>query len=158
MPLPEIGSPAPDFSGVTQDGSTLTLSDFRGKRLALYFYPRDHTPGCTKQACNLRDYFGELEKAGIAVVGVSDDPVERHGSFAEKHGLPFPLIADTGRKILEAYGVWGEKKLYGRSFFGAKRMTFLIDGDGTLVDIIRKPKVGEHAAEIQRRFEVEAAT
>lgn len=157
MPLPEIGSPAPDFAGVTQDGSTLSLADFRGKRLALYFYPRDHTPGCTKQACNLRDHFGELGKAGIAVVGVSDDPVERHGSFAEEYGLPFPLIADTGRKILEAYGVWGEKKFFGRSFLGAKRMTFLIDGDGTLVDIIQKPMVGEHAAEIQRRFEAVAA-
>ena len=153
MPIPEIGSPAPDFSGVTQDGTKLSLADFRGQRLALYFYPRDHTPGCTKQACNLRDHFGALKEAGIAIVGVSDDPVDRHGSFAEKHGLPFPLIADTGRTILEAYGTRGEKKLYGRIFLGTQRMTFLIGADGTVVDVIRKPKVGDHAAEIMSRFE-----
>lgn len=153
MPAPEIGLPAPDFSGVTQDNVTISLSDFRGKRLALYFYPRDHTPGCTKQACNLRDNFEVLGGAGIAVVGVSDDPVEKHGSFARKHELPFPLIADTDRTVLKAYSAWGEKNLYGRIFLGTKRMTFLIDAEGTLVDVIKKPKVKEHAAEILRRFE-----
>jgi len=153
MPFPEVGSPAPDFSGVTQDGSTVSLSDFRGRRLALYFYPRDNTPGCTKQACNLRDNFATLGEAGVAIVGVSDDPVAKHQKFADAFSLPFPLIADTDHVVLDAYGARGEKNFYGRSLFGTKRTTFLIDENGTLVDIIKKPRTGDHAAEILDRFE-----
>jgi len=153
MALPEIGAPAPDFSGVTQDGSTISLADFRGRRLALYFYPRDNTSGCTKQACNLRDHFGALGAAGVAIVGVSDDPVDSHEKFAAKFDLPFPLIADTDREVLESYGTWVEKSMYGRKYMGTQRMTFLIDETGTLRDVIQKPKVGEHAAEILKRFD-----
>jgi thioredoxin-dependent peroxiredoxin len=150
MPL-EIGSPAPTFAGDTQDGS-ISSADLRGKKVALYFYPRDNTPGCTKQACNLRDNFELLSDARIAIVGVSDDPVAKHAKFADKFDLPFPLIADTERVVLEAYGTWAEKSMYGRKYMGTVRSTFLIDEEGVLVDVINKPKVGQHAEEIMKRF------
>jgi peroxiredoxin Q/BCP len=151
--MPEVGAPAPDFSGVTQDGEEISLSDFEGKKLALYFYPRDNTPGCTRQACNLRDNFSELEKQNIAIVGVSDDPVDEHVKFANKYDLPFPLIADTDRAVLHSYGTYGQKNLYGRIFMGTKRTTFLIDEDGMIRKIIKRPKVGEHADEIIKGFQ-----
>lgn len=150
--MPNVGEPAPDFEGVTQSGEPIRLSDYRGKKVALYFYPKDETPGCTKQACNLRDEYAHLRSDGISVIGVSGDDVKSHKEFAEKYDLPFPLVADPDRAILEQYGVWGKRKLYGRTFLGTSRTTFLIDEDGVIRDVIRRPKVADHAAEIADRF------
>lgn len=151
--MPEPGDPAPAFEGMSQTGDVIRLDDYKGKKIALYFYPKDHTPGCTKQACNLRDEYQLLQRGDIAVVGVSADPVESHEKFAEKHNLPFPLIADPEHNILNAYGVWGERNLYGRKFMGTKRTTFLIDEQGIIRQVIKRPKVGAHAAEIIEKFE-----
>jgi len=148
----QAGAKAPAFEGVIQDGSTIKLSDFAGKRVALYFYPRDNTPGCTKQACNLRDNYSSLTEAGIQVIGVSGDSAKSHIKFIGKYDLPFPLIADTDKVIMTAYGVWGEKKLYGRLYMGTKRMTFLIGEDGTIQKIIKKPKTADHTAEVLAGF------
>lgn len=150
--MPEIGDPAPYFQGTTQEGTSISLDDYKGKRLALYFYPRDNTPGCTKQACNLRDNYTILMENGVAILGVSDDPVEKHKKFAGKFDLPFPLLADTQKTTLNAYGVYGEKKLYGRTYLGTIRQTFLIDESGLIKHIIKKPKVGAHAEEILKAF------
>lgn len=144
----QSGDKAPDFEGSIQDGSTIRLSDYAGKKLALYFYPKDNTPGCTKQACNLRDNMEDLANAGYSVVGVSPDSVKSHDRFATKFDLKFPLIADTEKVICGAYGVWAEKKMYGRTYFGVKRTTFLIDETGAVVKVISKPKVGNHSQEI----------
>lgn len=152
--MPEIGSRAPSFKGKTQDGDTLSLSDYRGRRIALYFYPKDNTPGCTKQACNLRDGYHKLIDAGIVVIGVSTDDVKSHASFAGKHELPFPLVADPDRKIVAAYGVYGERSLYGRRFLGTKRTTFLIDEEGVIQHIFKRPNVKGHTAEILDKFGV----
>lgn len=149
--MPAIGQPAPPFSGATGEGESLSLDDFRGRWLLVYFYPRDDTPGCTKQACNLRDNFDALREAGIEVVGVSDDPPESHASFSAKYGLPFPLIADTDREILEAYGAYGEKNMYGIKRMGTLRTSFLIDPEGIVRHVFKKPKTGEHAEEVLRR-------
>lgn len=151
--MPEVGQPAPSFEGTTQDGTTVRLEDYRGRRLALYFYPKDDTPGCTKQACNLRDHYRDLLEAGIAVVGVSPDPVDSHEAFADKYELPFPLLADPEHEILEAYGVWGARSLYGRRFMGVKRTTFLIDEEGIVRHVFKRPKVSEHTQEILEKFE-----
>lgn len=150
--MPEAGTQAPDFSGITQDGSSISKSDFDGRKLVLYFYPRDNTPGCTKQACNLRDNWSALGEHNIAVVGVSDDPVNKHAGFADKYSLPFPLIADTERAVMRSYGAYGPKNMYGRIFEGTKRTTFLIDEDGVIVKVIKRPKTGDHAAEVLRGF------
>lgn len=150
--MPEAGQQAPRFSGTTGSGDAITLEDFRGQWLLLFFYPRDNTPGCTKQACNLRDNFEALQKAGIAVVGVSDDPVESHASFSEEFDLPFPLLADPERKALDAYGVYGEKSLYGVKRMGTKRTSFLIDPDGVVRHVFKRPKTGEHAEEVLSRL------
>lgn len=150
--MPEVGEKAPAFSGKTQNGSEISLDDFSGQKLALYFYPKDDTPGCTKQACNLRDDYSTLADAGIAVVGVSADDVESHHAFAEKFSLPFPLLADTDHEICEAYGVYGERSLYGRKFMGITRTTFLIDEGGEIVSVIKRPKVTEHADEVMKKF------
>ena len=152
-PMPRPGQPAPDFEGMTQGGETLRLSDLLGRKVALFFYPKDDTPGCTKQACNLRDGYEDLLAAGIAVVGVSGDDVGSHDAFARKYDLPFPLVADPDRRILEAYGVWGEKSLYGRTVLGTKRTTFLIGEDGTIRHVFKRPDVEAHTAEILRKFE-----
>ncbi|HMB92870.1 MAG TPA: thioredoxin-dependent thiol peroxidase [Rhodothermales bacterium] len=151
--MPTVGDTAPAFSGTTQNGETVSLSDFAGQRVALYFYPKDDTPGCTKQACNLRDHYQDLLDADVAVVGVSPDNTASHEQFAEKYDLPFPLIADPDHEILNAYGVWGERNLYGNRFMGVKRTTFLIDADGTIVHIFKRPKVSEHTAEVLAKFE-----
>jgi len=152
--IPSIseGDVSPNFSGPTQDGTVISLADFKGKKLAIYFYPRDNTPGCTVQACNLRDHYGALEKAGVAIIGVSDDPVEKHSGFAGKYELQFPLIADTDHTMMTAFGAYGEKSMFGRKYMGTKRMTFLIDESGTIVKVIKKPKVGSHSAEILAGF------
>lgn len=144
----EAGSKAPAFKGKTQDGKTIKLADFKGQKLAIYFYPADMTPTCTVQACNLRDNFALLKKNGIAVIGVSPDDVASHKKFEEKHELPFPLIADTGKEMIEQYEVWGEKNMYGKKYMGLLRTTFLIDENGVIIKVFKKPKSKEHAEEI----------
>ena len=150
---PDVGDPAPDFEGPTQDGSTLRLSNFRDQRVALYFYPEDDTPGCTKQACSLRDGYERLKDEGVAVIGVSKDDVTSHEQFADKYDLPFPLVADPEHQILEQYGVWGERQMYGNTFMGTKRTTFLIDEQGTIQKVIRRPSTDAHADEVLDAFE-----
>jgi peroxiredoxin Q/BCP len=151
--MPAPGDPAPPFEGTDQNGDTVRLADFAGRPLALYFYPKDDTPGCTKQACNLRDHTGALAEAGVAVVGVSADSVESHERFADKYDLPFPLLADPDRDILEAYGAWGEKNLYGKKSMGIKRTTFLIGPDGTVLHVFKRPKTAAHAEEILAKLD-----
>jgi thioredoxin-dependent peroxiredoxin len=146
------GKKAPAFSAIDQDGEKIKLADFKGKKLALYFYPKDNTSTCTVQACNLRDGYKMLEKQGIAVVGVSPDDEKSHLKFIAKHELPFRIIADTDKKVVEKFGVWGEKQLYGNKYMGVFRTTFLIDENGVVIKIISKPKVKEHAAEIAAGF------
>lgn len=150
--MPAAGQAAPSFAGQTQTGETIRLADYQGQKVALYFYPKDDTPGCTKQACNLRDHDARLREAGIAVIGVSPDEVDSHAAFAEKYRLPFPLVADPEREILNAYGVWGERNLYGNKFMGVKRTTFLIDEAGQIVHVFKRPKVADHTAEILKKF------
>lgn len=144
----KIGSKAPAFSGNDQNGNKIALKDFKGKKVVLYFYPKDDTPGCTAQACNLRDNYQDLLKSGMQIVGVSVDSVKSHKKFEQKYELPFPLIADEDKKIVEAYGVWGEKKFMGRTYMGTNRVTFLIDEQGKINHIISKPDTKNHTAEI----------
>ena len=146
--MPAPGEPAPDFTATTGSGDTVTLSDYRGRWVLLYFYPKDDTPGCTKQACNLRDNFGLLEEKDVAVVGVSGDDEASHERFAAKYDLRFPLVADPEREILMRYGVWGEKNFYGKKSIGTKRTSFLIDPDGVVRHVFTRPKTGEHAEEV----------
>ena len=146
------GKKAPSFSAKDQDGATIKLSDFKGKKLALYFYPKDDTSTCTVQACNLRDGFKMLAKKGIEIIGVSPDDEKSHTKFITKHKLPFRIIADTDKKLVEKFGVWGEKQLYGNKYMGVFRTTFLIDEKGIIVKILAKPKVKEHSKEIAAGF------
>lgn len=146
------GDAAPDFTAKDENGNTISLSEFKGKKVALYFYPKDMTPGCTNQACNLRDHYSVLQKKGIVVLGVSPDDEERHQKFIQKHDLPFTLIADTNREVLNAYQVWGPKKFMGRTFDGVHRTTFLINEEGIIHDVIKKPKTKAHAEEILESF------
>ena len=148
MRIPEEGKKAPNFKGLDQDGKTWTLADFKGKKLVLYFYPQDDTPTCTEQACNLRDNYKALLKAGYAVLGISPDEAEKHRKFIGKFKLPFPLLSDPGLKIIQKYGVWGEKQMFGNKYMGLLRTTFVIDETGVIQRIIRRPKVRAHAAEI----------
>jgi len=150
--MPEPGDLAPDFEGRTQTGDSLRLSDFRGRPVALYFYPKNETPGCTAQACSLRDGSLDLREAGVAVVGVSPDDVKSHAQFAAGHSLDFPLVADPDHRIMESYGVWGDKSLYGRLVTGVKRTTFLIGPDGHVVDVIKRPAVRRHAEQVLDRL------
>jgi peroxiredoxin Q/BCP len=143
-----VGDKAPAFSGKDQDGKTVKLSDFKGKKVVLYFYPKDNTEGCTKQACNLRDNYKALQKAGYEVLGVSSDDEKSHTKFIAKFDLPFTLIADTDKKIHEAYGTWGEKSMYGKTYMGTYRTTFIIDEKGKIEEIIEKVKTAEHTAQI----------
>jgi thioredoxin-dependent peroxiredoxin len=142
------GDQAPEFTGVTQDGSQISLADFKGKEVILYFYPRDDTPGCTKEACAFRDDFAEFKKKGAAVIGVSTDSAKTHGKFAEKYKLPFSLLADEDRGIVQAYGVWGQKSFMGRKYLGTHRVTFLIGRDGRIKQIWAEVKPQEHAREV----------
>lgn len=148
----EEGKKAPDFTAKDQNGNKVKLSDHKGTRVVLYFYPKDDTPGCTKQACSLRDGFAELKKKKITVLGVSIDDEKSHQKFIAKYDLPFDLIADTDKKIVEKYGVWGEKSMYGKKYMGTLRKTFLIGEDGKIVKIFDKVKVGEHADEVLAAF------
>lgn len=142
------GMKAPYFEGTDQDNKKIKLTDFKGRKLILYFYPKDNTPGCTAEACNLRDNFTGLTDRGFAVIGVSMDDEKSHKNFAGRYSLPFPLIADTAKKILEDYGAWGEKKLYGKSFMGILRTTFIIDENGIIEKIISKVDTKNHTEQI----------
>jgi peroxiredoxin Q/BCP len=142
------GDPAPDFSAPASHGATVSLSEFHGKNVILYFYPKDDTPGCTKEACAFRDNFGQFERRGAVILGVSVDSVKAHDKFAEKFKLPFTLVADVDKRIVGAYGVWGEKKFMGRKYLGTHRVTFLIGPDGRIKKIWPLVKPDEHAAEV----------
>lgn len=144
------GDKAPEILGRDENGREIKLADYKGRKLVLYFYPKDMTSGCTNQACNLRDNYSELRKQGYEVVGVSVDNEASHKKFIAKHELPFPLIADTDHTLVEQFGVWGEKSMYGRKYFGTFRTTFIINEDGIIERIIepKKIKVKEHASQI----------
>ena len=142
------GDTAPDFTSPTNGGGEVSLSQFRGQTVVLYFYPKDNTPGCNKEACGFRDAHDAITAKNTVVLGVSADTAAKHDKFIEKFGLPFTLIADEEKSICEAYGVWGEKKFMGRTFLGIKRMTFLIDANGVIQKIWPKVKVADHASEV----------
>ena len=142
------GMKAPWFEGIDQNGRELKLGDFSGKKVVLYFYPKDNTPGCTAEACSLRDNYDLLLKNGFAIVGVSMDNEKSHKGFADKYSLPFPLIADTSKKILNDYGVWQEKKMYGKSYMGIVRTTFIINEQGLIENVISKVETKDHAGQI----------
>ena len=142
------GAAAPQFSATTNGSARISLADLKGKHVILYFYPRDDTPGCTKEACAFRDHFSEFRKKGAVVLGVSVDPVKAHDKFVEKYKLPFPLLADEDKKIVQAYGVWGQKSFMGRKYMGTHRVTFLIGPDGRIKKIWPKVKPEEHAGEV----------
>lgn len=142
------GDVAPDFSAATNGGGNVSLADLKGKNVILYFYPKDDTPGCTREACAFRDHFAEFKRRGVVVLGVSTDPVKSHDKFVEKFKLPFPLLADEDKRMVTAYGVWGEKSFMGRKYLGTHRVTFLIGPDGRIKRIWPQLKPEEHAAEV----------
>lgn len=146
----QVGDQVPDLLGLDQDGKEVRRSDYPGKKIALYFYPKDLTSGCTAQACNLRDNYQELLDAGYQVIGVSADSAAQHQKFIDKNSLPFPLISDPEHKLLEAFGVWGEKSMYGRKYMGTFRTTFIISPEGTVERVIlpKQIKTSAHAAQI----------
>jgi thioredoxin-dependent peroxiredoxin len=153
MPLAQAqplapGTTAPDFTAQTQDGQTVSLKNLRGQIVILYFYPKDDTPGCTKEACGFRDHYAQLQAQGAVLLGVSADSTKAHAKFATKYNLPFPLLADADHQIVKAYGVWGEKTFMGRKFEGIHRMTFLIGPDGQIKKVWTKVKPETHAAEV----------
>ena len=148
MAVLKEGSKAPAFKAVDQNGKTIALKDFVGKKVVLYFYPKDDTPGCTAQACNLKDNYTELLAKGFAVIGVSTDSVKSHKKFEEKYELPFPLVADEDKKIVDAYNLWGEKKFMNKTYMGTTRTTFLIDETGKIKKIITKPDTKNHTEEV----------
>ena len=142
------GKPAPDFELTSDSGESIKLSDLRGRQVVLYFYPKDDTPGCTTQACGIRDAYAEFEQAGAVVLGVSPDDARSHVKFKQKYDLPFTLLADVGHVVAEEYGVWGEKKYMGRAYMGVERSTFVIGEDGNVKKIMRKVKPDSHAADV----------
>lgn len=148
MQILKEGKKAPAFKGVDQDGKPVSLAQYKGKKLVVYFYPKDNTPTCTVQACNLRDNFAELKKAGIEIIGVSPDNAVSHKKFETKFELPFKMIADPEHEVIEAFGVWGPKQLYGKEYMGVHRTTFLIDEKGIIRKVFEKPNSKEHADEI----------
>jgi peroxiredoxin Q/BCP len=147
------GDAAPDFETRDAEGNTVKLSDLRGRKVVLYFYPKDDTPGCTKEACSFRDSFAEFGRRGIEVLGVSTDDEKSHRKFAEKFSLPFKLLADTDHRVADLYGVYGEKQFAGRTYMGVSRKTFLIDEEGRLRKVFDKVKVDEHADEVLKAFD-----
>jgi thioredoxin-dependent peroxiredoxin len=147
MPI-SAGIPAPDFQLLDDTGTQRRLSDFRGRTVILYFYPEDDTPGCTKEACNFRDDYSAYQKAGITILGVSPDSVASHVKFKAKFQLPFPLLADEGHKVCDAYGVWGPKKFMGKEYEGVLRTTFLIDGGGRISQVFENVRPAEHSAQL----------
>ncbi len=144
----EAGAQAPDFELLDHQGQRIRLRDLRGKRVVLYFYPRDGTPGCTREACSFRDVYAKLQKAGVVVLGVSPDPPESHARFRERHHLPFPLLSDPEGKVAQAYGAWAQKTLYGRKRWGVARTTFLVGPDGTVERVWRRVKPDGHGEEV----------
>jgi peroxiredoxin Q/BCP len=144
----EEGKPAPDFELPTDNGETIKLSELRGKPVVLYFYPKDDTPGCTTQACGIRDAYGEFEKAGAVVLGVSPDSEKSHGKFKSKYELPFTLLADTDHSVAEQYGVWGQKSFAGKKYMGVNRSTFVIDADGNVKRVMLDVKPANHADDV----------
>ena len=146
----KVGDKAPEILGIDENGNEIRLSNYKGQKVVLYFYPKDSTPGCTTEACNLRDNYEKLRKDNYAVIGVSVDNESSHRNFIEKNNLPFPLIADTDKKLVELFGVWGEKQMYGRSYMGTFRTTFIIDEEGIVSKIIspKEINVKEHAKQI----------
>jgi peroxiredoxin Q/BCP len=146
------GDKAPDFKSKDQDGNPVKLSDFKGQKVVLYFYPKDDTPGCTKEACSFRDADDVYRKKGIKVFGVSTDDEKSHQKFISKFQLPFDLLADTDKSIVESYGVWGEKSMYGKKYMGTNRKTFLIDENGKIAKIFDKVNVEQHADEVLEAF------
>jgi peroxiredoxin Q/BCP len=148
MTVPKIGGKAPAFKLKNQHNATVSLEQFKGKTVVLYFYPKDETPGCTKEACAFRDEFAAIKKKGAVILGVSPDSVEKHAKFAAKHELPFDLLVDASHKVADNYGVWVEKTLYGKKFMGIERSTFVIDPNGKLKAIFRKVHPTEHIAEV----------
>ncbi len=143
---------APNFELINNKGKKINLSDFLGKPVVLYFYPKDDTPGCTTEACNFRDDYEEYRKQGIEIIGVSPDSVKSHTKFTSKHSLPFLLLADEDHKVCEMYGVWGKKKIFGKEFFGVLRTTFLIDKDGNIVKVFKGVKPSDHSKEVIAAF------
>jgi thioredoxin-dependent peroxiredoxin len=144
----EVGHPAPEFSLPADDGSTVSLAGLRGKMVVLYFYPKDDTPGCTTEACGIRDVWSEFAATGAVVLGVSPDSVRSHAKFRDKYQLPFRLLADEDHRVADAYGAWGEKRMYGRVYLGVLRSTFIIDRNGRIAHLFPKVKPAAHAAEI----------
>lgn len=148
MALLEVGKKAPSFKTIDQDGRPVSLDDFKGKKVVLYFYPKDDTPGCTKEACGFRDRFEEFKRRNVEILGVSVDDEKKHKKFAEKYKLPFRLLVDTEKKIVQDYGAWGEKSLYGKKYMGTNRVTYLIDENGNIEYVFPKVKPETHAEEL----------
>ena len=147
-----VGDKAPEINAVNQSGEAITLSQFEGKKVILYFYPKDMTPGCTTQSCNLRDNYSELQKQGFEIIGVSADDEKKHQKFIEKHDLPFPLIPDVDKKVINDYGIWGEKKFMGKVYDGIHRVTFIIDEKGKIERIFEKVKTKAHTEQILETY------
>jgi peroxiredoxin Q/BCP len=143
-----VGTQAPEFTTTDQDGKTRSLSDFKGQKVLLYFYPKDNTAGCTKEACGFRDHFAEFRELGVEILGVSVDQEKSHKSFVQKYDLPFTLLADTDKHLVKAYEVWGEKTLYGKKYMGTNRVTYLIDEAGKIAAVFPRVKPDKHAEEI----------
>ncbi len=151
------GTLAPDFTLQAAGGGSVTLSDYRGQTVVLYFYPKDDTPGCTTEACNFRDDYSDILAAGAVVLGVSPDSVQSHDKFALKYELPFPLLSDPDHQVAETYGAWGEKKMYGRTFMGIIRSTYVIDDKGVIVKVFPKVRPKNHSQEVLAVLEDQAA-
>ena len=149
----EVGTQIPDLQGKDQNGESIALQDFKGKPIILFFYPKDNTPTCTKEACNLRDNYSLWKEKGYEVIGVSIDDEKSHQKFITKHELPFPLIADTDHSFVEGYGVWGEKSMYGKKYMGTYRTTFVIDGEGKISHVFPKVKSADHTQQILKELE-----
>lgn len=149
----KVGQKAPDFTLPSDTGEKISLKDFRGKKVVLYFYPKDDTPGCTKEACSFRDNINQILERQAVVIGVSADSIESHKKFKEKYNLNFPLLSDEKHRVLEKYGVWKERSLYGKKFMGTERTTFIIDENGRIAHIFRKVKVDGHTEEVLRKLD-----
>ena len=149
----EVGQPAPDFTLSANNGQTISLHQYRGKNVVLYFYPKDMTPGCTTEACDFRDYHPKFSQLNTVVLGISPDTVATHDKFAAKYELPFPLLADPDHEVAEAYGVWVLKNMYGKEYMGIERSTFLIDKEGNIAQVWRKVKVAGHVQEVLQYIE-----
>ncbi len=147
-----IGNKAPDFNGLNQNGENISLSQFKGKKVILYFYPKDNTPGCTAESCNLNDNYAYWQKKGYEVIGISKDSVSSHKKFEEKYGFQFNLIADTETKIIQSYGAWGEKSNYGKKYMGIIRTTFIIDENGVIEQVFTKVDTKNHTEQIQQKL------